>query len=74
MVLMLVFCFCFSGVYWVSGNVELLNAAGRYFRLVVAINGQNSIQGGLHSVTGPPTTNVYTLTVAGQSVFCVAWE
>ncbi|XP_065191350.1 uncharacterized protein LOC135822498 [Sycon ciliatum] len=54
-----------SGIWYLSGNLRLNAAGGRYTRLVLAINGQYTLNGGLHSITGPPSASYYTLHVAG---------
>ena len=54
-----------DGIYWGSGSVELINAVGLWFRLVLGVNNQWSLNGGLHSVTGVPSAGTYTLTATG---------
>lgn len=54
-----------SGAYFVSANIRLDQASGSFFRLLVAVNGNTTLENGLHAIRGNPTSTYYTMNVAG---------
>jgi hypothetical protein len=52
-----------SGYYHVACNIRLDRANGNYFRVIIAVDGSTSANGGLHSIRGKSNEAYYTLNV-----------